>query len=105
MADYQLTNGTTVIRTSDGACIPTDPANRDYAEYLKWVEDGGVPDPYVPPEPVPPTPTPEQQILFDHENRIRSQEGAPPLSVEDFVTKLNTPVAAPKQAPKPRRKS
>src|SRR5207342_1867950 len=102
MAEYQLTATDVVIRTSDGASIPADPANRDYAEYLAWVEAGNVPDPYVPPEPVAPTPTPEQQILFDHENRIRSQEGAPPLSVEDFVAKLNTPAAAPKQAPKPR---
>ena len=57
MSDYQLTASEepcAVIRTADGACIPPDPANRDYAEYQKWVEAGGVPDPYVPPEPVPP---------------------------------------------------
>ena len=49
MADYQLAtsdeNGP-VIRTADGAHIPPDPANRDYAEYLAWKEAGGVPDPY-----------------------------------------------------------
>jgi hypothetical protein len=50
MADYQLTaTDATVIRTEDGACIPNDPANRDYAEYLQWLADGGVPDP-VPPK-------------------------------------------------------
>ena len=75
MADYQLTASDTIIRTEDGACIPPDPANTDYAEYLQWVEDGGVADPYVAP-PVPePVPTPEQAILYDHENRLRSQEG------------------------------
>jgi hypothetical protein len=26
-------------------------------------------------------------VLFDHENRIRSQEGAPPLTLGDFITK------------------
>jgi hypothetical protein len=25
--------------------IPTDPANSDYLEYLKWVEEGNTPDP------------------------------------------------------------
>jgi hypothetical protein len=89
MAEYQLTATDCIIRTEDGAVIPPDPANRDYAEYLKWVEDGGVADPYVEPEPPPPAPpTPEQQILFDHENRLRTQEGTPPLTLEDFAKKL-----------------
>jgi hypothetical protein len=34
-----------VIRLSDGACIPFDPQNRDYADYLKFLEEGGVPEP------------------------------------------------------------
>jgi hypothetical protein len=88
MSDYQLTANDSVIRTEDGACIPNDPANRDWVEYQEWIEAGGVPDPYVPPEPVPPTPTPQDQILFDHENRIRAQEGQPPLELGDFVTKM-----------------
>ena len=91
MADYQLTadeEPCVVIRVEDSACIPPDPDNRDYAEYLKWVEDGGVPDPYVPPEPVVQTPTAEQEIMFDHENRLRVIEGEPPLTMADFVNKL-----------------
>lgn len=91
MADYQLTtsdeNGP-VIRTEDQANIPADPANRDYAEYQKWVEAGGVPDPYVPPpEPGPEPPAPEDVVLYDHENRIRAIEGQPPLSLEEFKAK------------------
>lgn len=31
-----------IFRISDGAYIPKDPENRDYAEYLAWVESGGV---------------------------------------------------------------
>ena len=52
MSDYQLTQPAepcAVIRTLDGASIPPDPANRDYAEYLTWKDNGGVPDPMPPP--------------------------------------------------------
>jgi hypothetical protein len=42
---YKLTKFDSVIRTTDGACIPFDPANTDYQEYLKWVEAGNTPQP------------------------------------------------------------
>lgn len=89
MADYQFTATDNVIRTADGACIPADPANRDYGEYQQWLADGGVPDPYVPPEPAPPPePQPETTVLYDHENRLRAIEGQPPLTLQDFFTKM-----------------
>ena len=31
-----------ILRIKDSAFIPIDPDNRDYVEYLRWVEAGGV---------------------------------------------------------------
>jgi len=52
MSAYQLTATDIVLRTADKAAIPNDPANRDRAEYERWLAAGGVPDP-VPPVVVP----------------------------------------------------
>ena len=34
-----------VKRIEDQACIPFDPANTDYQEYLEWVAEGNTPLP------------------------------------------------------------
>jgi hypothetical protein len=34
-----------VSRLSDGACIPFDPANTDYQEFVQWCEQGNTPLP------------------------------------------------------------
>ena len=50
-SEYQLvaaipaTPMQTVQRRADGALIPFDPANRDFAEYTAWLAKGNVPDP------------------------------------------------------------
>ena len=52
---YKLTTNTSIIRVEDNACIPNDPANTDYAQYLVWAETN-TPDPAdIIPEPTPPT--------------------------------------------------
>lgn len=39
-----------IKRLSDNAFIPFDPANTDYQQYLKWIEEGNEPLPADTPE-------------------------------------------------------
>lgn len=34
-----------IVRSTDGASIPFDPANRDYQEYQEWLAQGNTPEP------------------------------------------------------------
>jgi hypothetical protein len=51
LAEYQhLITGDAVVpqsvkRLADNAFIPFDPANTDYQEYLKWLDEGNTPEP------------------------------------------------------------
>jgi hypothetical protein len=58
---YQLTASDCIRRLPDYLLIPPDPRNREYREYLQWIEAGNEPEP----APVPPAPavlTPEQKL-------------------------------------------
>ena len=58
---YQLTTTTSIKRLSDGAFIPNDPGNRDYREYLEYLEAGNTPEP----APAPPPPPPSYAAFWD----------------------------------------
>ena len=58
---YQLTSGDTILRLSDNAYIPQAPGNRDYREYLDWLEEGNTPLP----APEPPPPGPDYLAFWD----------------------------------------
>ena len=58
---YQLTSGETILRLSDNAHIPQAPGNRDYREYLDWLEEGNTPLPAPPPPP----PAPDYFTFWD----------------------------------------
>jgi hypothetical protein len=95
MADYQLTATEHVIQkvvNRNGevadACIPPDPENMDWIAYQKWLAEGGVPDPYV--EPPPPPPSQGEVLALDHENRIRTLEGQPVLTMDGFMAHRKT---------------
>ena len=58
---YQLTTGDTILRLTDNAFIPADTGNRDYAEYLEWLDAGNTPEP----APAPPAPGPDYIAFWD----------------------------------------
>jgi hypothetical protein len=42
---YKTLNSSIILRLADNASIPADPANTDYAAYLRWLAEGNTPEP------------------------------------------------------------
>jgi hypothetical protein len=58
---YQLTTSASILRLADNAFIPPDTGNRDYCDYLAWLEEGNTPEP-APVPPVSPVLTPAEKL-------------------------------------------
>jgi hypothetical protein len=87
---YTLTNNDNIIvRDEDNAFIPTDEGNRDYRDYLKWVDEGNTPNP----APVEITPPIQENVptISELADQIYEQE-ARITALEESVSKLHNPL-------------
>ena len=94
---YKLTQYSTILR-ADGACIPADPLNTDYAAYVAWLAEGNTPTPADIPDPkiaireqiqqleqaqLMPRATREFMLLFVETNNLTAMPGYAPLKAFD----------------------
>ena len=64
---YKLTNSETIIGLPDNACIPNDPRNSDYKEYLEWIDEGNTPEAWK---------TPEEIVIWEAEQAAEAARKA-----------------------------
>lgn len=81
---YKLTT-TNAIEREDGAVIPNDSRNTDYAAYLAWLGNGNAPDPYV----APATPIPTQVSM--RQARLALLGAGMLAGVDAFIDSLPSP--------------
>ena len=43
--EYDSNTIVTILHIESNTFIPFNPANTDYQAYLKWVDEGGIPEP------------------------------------------------------------
>lgn len=86
-----------IIRLDDGACIPADPANQDYAAYLDWLMEGNEPQPFEPPPAAVPTEISDRQffqqlavmnLITEAEAIAAVSTGTLPLAMAGFINQL-----------------
>ena len=70
---YKLNqNSTSITRLADGASIPADMGNTDYASYLQWLSEGNTPEPAE----IPPPPTYQQLRAAEYNRKSTGEQFA-----------------------------
>jgi hypothetical protein len=93
---FKLTNGNSILRISDNASIPADPANTDFANYLVWLSEGNTPEPAD----LPPAPT-YQELRAAAYPSSGDQLDAMWKGGEAQASMLETIIAIKEEFPKP----
>jgi hypothetical protein len=76
---YKINSANTILRLSDNAVIPDDTSNKDYREYLEWLDEGNTP--------LPEDPAPEPEIQCSaYQIRVALNHFDLRGSVEELVT-------------------
>jgi len=84
---YKLTETNSILRIADGAQIPCDPDNSDYARYLAWLDEGNEPQSCFTEEELAAKAAIPARILRDAE---LARSDIQLLKIQDGDTKLGT---------------
>jgi hypothetical protein len=63
-----------ILRDADRAFIPFDEGNRDYQNYLAWLDEGNEATPYTPPAATLPATVPVEDRVASLEERVDTLE-------------------------------
>jgi hypothetical protein len=87
MAKYKLNIRGGGVRREDGASIPPTTDNRDWREYLRWLDDGNTPDPAQTPEEIQAEEEAAAQAVIDEKIQKKMRETA----IKDLIDSGDLP--------------
>ncbi len=99
--NYQATNNNIIIETTTNTYIPMDLGNKDYQDYLLWLEAGNTPS-----SPSPPTPIQQASVIISNgltvtcnSNSLLNGTYAITSDWQNRLTSVNTALALGKGFP------